>query len=134
MAICNFSDLVLYIIYIYEKYIMKGTHLGEFEELVLLIIAILGDGAYGVAIRDQLEVQTGRKISIGAVHAATNRLEDKGFLKSQFGEVTLERGGKRKKLYVMSPMGERSLMASKDLRNRLWDLIPASSLSTNLPD
>ncbi len=113
---------------------MKGTHLGEFEELVLLIIAILGEGAYGVAIRDELEVQSGRKISIGAVHAATNRLEDKGFLDSKFGEVTLERGGKRKKFYKMSPLGERMLKASKDLRNRLWSRIPASSLSINLAD
>ena len=113
---------------------MKGTHLGEFEELVLLIISILGEGAYGVAIRDELETQSGRSISIGAVHAATNRLEDKGFLESQFGEVTLERGGKRKKFYKVSPLGERSLKASKDLRNRLWDLIPGSSLSTNLTE
>ncbi len=108
---------------------MKGTHLGEFEELVLLIVAILGEGAYGVAIRDELEIQSGRKISIGAVHAATNRLEDKGFLKSWFGEVTLQRGGKRKKIYQLSPLGERSLKESKDLRNRLWDLISTKSVS-----
>jgi len=88
---------------------MKGTQLGEFEDLVLLIIAILGDSACGVAIRNELENQSGRKISIGAVHAATNRLEDKGFLESKFGEVTLQRGGKRKKLYKVNVMGERSM-------------------------
>lgn len=111
---------------------MKGTQVGEFEELVLLIIAILGDSAYGVAIRNELESQSGRKISIGAVHAATNRLEDKGFLESKFGEVTLQRGGKRKKLYKVSSLGELSMQGSKDLRNRLWGMIPQSSLSFKL--
>ena len=111
---------------------MSQQNLGEFEELVLLIISILGEeSAYGVAIREELEPQSGRKISIGAVHAATNRLEDKGFLESRFGSVTLERGGKRKKLYRVSQLGAQSLKASKELRNRLWDLIPANS-SANL--
>ncbi|MEP5612230.1 MAG: PadR family transcriptional regulator [Cyclobacteriaceae bacterium] len=111
---------------------MKGTQIGEFEELVLLIVAILNEGAYGVAIRNELEIQSGRKISIGAVHATTNRLEDKGFLESKFGEVTLQRGGKRKKLYTVSSLGQRSMQESKDLRNRLWELIPQSSLFPKL--
>ena len=81
----------------FNETIMKGTYLGEFEEIVMLSIAALQQDAYGLAIKKELEEQTGRKISISAVHAACNRLETKGFLSSNFGEKSEMRGGKRKK-------------------------------------
>ena len=111
---------------------MKGTYLGEFEELVLLVIGILNDEAYGVAIKSELEVQSKRNISIGAVHAATNRLEEKGFLESEFGEVTKERGGKRKKYYSVTMHGQKSLKHAMEMRTRLWQMIPESSFSVKL--
>lgn len=103
---------------------MKGTYLGEFEEIVLLTIGVLYDEAYGVAIKKELEEQADRKISIGAVHAAVNRLEDKGFLESRFGEPSKSRGGKRKKLYRVTMFGQKALTESRDLRQRLWTQIP----------
>ena len=111
---------------------MKGTYLGEFEELVLLVIGILNDEAYGVAIKGELEVQSKRTISIGAVHASTNRLEEKGFLESEFGNVTSERGGKRKKYYKVTMHGQRALKNAMDMRTRMWQLIPESSFSVKL--
>lgn len=124
----------LYIIYIYEnnKLDMKGTHLGEFEELVLLTIAILYDEAYGLAIQREMERQTKRSISIGAVHAACNRLADKGFLESRFSEASQKRGGKRKKLYKVSYAGQQALSHARDLRQQLWDQIPGTAFQFGL--
>lgn len=65
---------------------MRRTYLGEFEEIVLLIVAILGDGAYGVAITEEIELQTRRSVSISAVHAALQRLEEKNMLSSLMGD------------------------------------------------
>ncbi len=103
---------------------MKGTHLGEFEEIVLLTIAVLYGEAYGVAIKKRLEEETGRNISIGAVHAACNRLQDKGFLMAAFGEKSDRRGGKRKKCYTVTRQGQEALEAARDLRVNLWGQIP----------
>lgn len=108
---------------------MKGTYLGEFEELVLLVIGILDTSAYGVAIKRELEKQSDRTISIGAVHASTNRLEEKGFLTSSFGEVTKERGGKRKKLYRVSVSGQEALKRSMEMRMKLWTQVPQEAFS-----
>lgn len=108
---------------------MKGTYLGEFEELVLLTIGILRDQAYGVAIKRELEKQTGRTISIGAVHASTNRLQEKGYLESAFGEVTKERGGKRKKYYQVTLFGQKALKTAMDLRRQMWDQIAPDAFS-----
>ena len=73
---------------------MKGTFIGEFEELVLLSIAILEDNAYGVAIKEEIKKKAKRNPSIGALHSAFKRLEEKGFIKSHLGEQTPERGGR----------------------------------------
>ncbi len=87
---------------------MKGTHLGEFEELVLLTIASLGEDAYSVAICDELSKVTGRTAKLGVVHASLNRLEEKGLAKSRLGEATAVRGGKRKRFYSLSTAGKTS--------------------------
>ncbi len=105
---------------------MKGTHLGEFEEIVMLVVVALQENAYGLAIKKELEEQTQRKISISAVHAACNRLEAKGFLSAKFGEKSQKRGGKRKKLYRVNLKGKKALFATKELRQRLWQRIPDS--------
>jgi PadR family transcriptional regulator PadR len=76
---------------------MKRTCLGEFEEVVLLALAACGEKAYGVVIWEQLQQQTGRSITISAVHATLYRLEEKGYLSSQLGGATAERGGRRKR-------------------------------------
>ena len=96
---------------------MKGTNLGEFEELVLLTVGILYDNAYSVAIQKELEKQTKRKIAISAVHSTVYRLEDKGFLNSRMGEQTSERGGKRKRLFTISKAVKEALDHANEVRN-----------------
>ena len=103
---------------------MKGTSLGEFEELVLLTVGILFDDAYGLAITDDLEKQTGRKVMISAVHKALVRLEDKGFLKSHRGGSTELRGGRDKRLYRLTQAGAKVLNNSREIRNAMWKQIP----------
>lgn len=103
---------------------MKGTELGEFEELVLLIVGVLYPEAYGLSIRQEIASQTGRKAAIGAVHSALNRLEKKGFLKSELAEATHQRGGRRKRLFQITAAGKRALEKSREQRNALWNQIP----------
>ncbi|MEP1035209.1 PadR family transcriptional regulator [Ekhidna sp.] len=103
---------------------MKGTNLGEFEELVLLTVGILYDNAYSVAIQRELNKQTDRKVSISSVHAAVYRLEEKGLLKSRMGEMSSERGGKRKRLFSISHAGKVALETANELRNRMRNQIP----------
>jgi DNA-binding PadR family transcriptional regulator len=100
---------------------MKG-YIGEFEELVLLTIASLGDLAYGVSIKEDIEKRSNRSISIGALHSTITRLEEKNFLKSWLGEPTQERGGRRKRFYDLTKQGKVALHEIKNLRDELWKL------------
>ena len=89
------------------------THgLGEFEQLVLLSLMRLGPEAYGVAIRDEIERQTGRNVALGAVYTTLLRLEDKRLVATRLGEPTPQRGGRRKKYYRPLAAGRRELAAS----------------------
>jgi PadR family transcriptional regulator, regulatory protein PadR len=103
---------------------MKGTSLGEFEELVLLSVGILFDDAYGLAVVDELQKKTGRNIMISSVHKALVRLEDKGYLKSRMGGATGARGGRDKRLYTLTPAGKSVLNEMRELRNQMWKEIP----------
>ncbi|MBO3699120.1 PadR family transcriptional regulator [Roseivirga sp. E12] len=103
---------------------MKGTYLGEFEEIVLLTIGVLQEDAYGVAIKLEIEQRTNRTPSIGALHSALSRLEDKGFIKSREGGATKSRGGRRKRFYTITAAGESTLIKANELRNELFKLIP----------
>jgi PadR family transcriptional regulator, regulatory protein PadR len=103
---------------------MKGTYIGEFEELVLLAVGILFDDAYGLAIVDELEKQTGRNIMISSVHKALVRLEEKGYLKSHMGGASEARGGREKRLYTLTQAGKKVLNESRELRNSMWKEIP----------
>lgn len=107
---------------------MKGTNLGEFEELVLLTIAALVSEAYSVAICDDLTKRTGREVKLGVVHSVLNRLEEKGLIKSKLGEATKTRGGKRKRYYSVTSAGKASLLKAKEMRDQLWSIIPDISL------
>ena len=106
---------------------MKQQSLGEFEELVLLMVAALHDEAYGVVILENLEKKLGKKVNISAVHVALKRLEDKGFVKSRFGGITAERGGRRKKFYAITTFGKRMLDNQYALRVALYRQIPKIS-------
>lgn len=98
---------------------MKG-YIGEFEELVLLTVAVLGEDAYGVSIKEDIEARSNRGISIGSLHSTIARLEEKGFLKSFLGGATQERGGRRKRYYQLTHSGKSALHDIKNLRDELW--------------
>ena len=107
---------------------MRRSDLGEFEELVLLSVAVLTPQAYSVVVAEELEQQTGRTITTGAVHAALQRLENKGFVNSRMGDPTAERGGRRKRLFTVTVAGSRMVHEVRDVRNRLWDRITPAGL------
>jgi PadR family transcriptional regulator, regulatory protein PadR len=98
-------------------------YLGELEELILLVVALLNKEAYGVSIAEELKKQAGREISISAVHAALHRLEEKGFVKSKMGGASQERGGRRKRLFTITSYGRHALGELRDTRNLIWNLI-----------
>jgi PadR family transcriptional regulator PadR len=104
---------------------MKETRLGEFEEVILLLVGILGEEAYAYNIAEEFKAQTDRSVSIGAVHSTLTRLDDKGFLTSKMGKSTPERGGRRKRIYTITASGRKVLKSSKDFRVSLWSQFPA---------
>lgn len=101
--------------------------LGEFEELVLLTVAAQHDQAYGVSIHDFLTAETKKKINISAIHVALKRLEKKGFVDSRVGGITEERGGRRKKFYIVTALGKKVLDTNHDLRSSIYKRIPQLS-------
>lgn len=108
---------------------MTSTQLGEFEELVLLVIGSLKDNAYSISIREELKRHTKRNPSIGALHSAFNRLEKKGFLESHEGGATNKRGGRSKRFYLLTAHGRKALDYSHHLRSTLYNALPKLGLS-----
>ncbi|MGE0862911.1 MAG: PadR family transcriptional regulator [Vicinamibacterales bacterium] len=104
----------------------KDHHLGELEELALLIVVALGAEAYGVAVQARLERDGRRRIAIGAVYAALDRLERKGYLTSALGDATPQRGGRRKRMFSATPAGIRELRQVRRTRERLWNIVEAA--------
>ena len=96
-------------------------HLGEFEQIVLLAILRLGDKAYGVPIRLEIERRTGRAVTVGALYRTLDRLEDKGYVASAFSDPTPERGGRSKRHFKLRPLGVRTLRASRDALTAMWE-------------
>ncbi|HEU5292273.1 MAG TPA: helix-turn-helix transcriptional regulator [Cyclobacteriaceae bacterium] len=103
---------------------MKKYQLGEFEEIVILTIGILNNEAYSVAIKDEIESRLSRSVSMGALHTALRRLEDKGYLKSFAGERTEERAGRPKQYFEITALGKKAMQYSKSTRDELWKAIP----------
>ena len=103
---------------------MKEYQLGEFEEIVLLTVAILFEDAYGVSIKQEIESRLNRNVSVSALQTALRRLEKKQYLKSSFGEATAIRGGKRKRYFKVTKTGKAALDYSKETRMKLWSAIP----------
>ena len=101
--------------------------LGEFEEIVLLLVAVHHKDAYGLAIANSIKEKLNRQVTLSSVHTALYRLEKKGFLESEVGGATKERGGRRKRLFKITSLGKEALEASRASRNMLWDMIPRIS-------
>ena len=111
---------------------MKGNHIGELEELILLTVGILPDDAYGVSVLKELSEQTGRQVNISAIHAVLNRLEEKGLLSSHMGGSTNERGGRRKRFYTLSSAGREAVEEMKTLRDKLYNQLPPLAYNFSL--
>ncbi len=103
---------------------MSKYQLGEFEEVVMLTVAVLYGEAYGLAIADEIERRLNRKVSLGSLQTVLRRLEQKGLLVSEFGEATKVRGGKRKRYFKVTKLGREAVEQSRTQRQGLWDAIP----------
>lgn len=108
---------------------MAKEHLGEFEELILTLVAALRDDAYGAAISEEIETRLKREVNLSAVHVTLYRLEDKGYIKSSLGGGTSERGGRRKRIYSITSAGMAMLRSMKETRIDLWKMIPQLKIS-----
>jgi DNA-binding PadR family transcriptional regulator len=102
----------------------KRDQLGRFELMVILVLIRLGDNAYGVPISEELEKRTGRDMAVGSVYAALERLEDKGFVTSEFGEPTPERGGRAKKYFHVTARGLKEVKETQRSFVKLWHGLP----------
>ena len=106
---------------------IKGRgFLAEFELYVMLSIARLGDGAYGAAIRRDIEERTGRPVSIGAVYATLGRLGDHDFLSHRISEPLPVRGGRSRKLYSPTEAGRAALDHSTAMLTRMMEGLPVA--------
>jgi PadR family transcriptional regulator len=100
---------------------IEKESLGEFEQLVLLAVLRLGESAYAVTIRREIEERTGRSVSRGAIYITLDRLEKKGYLTSRFADATAERGGRSKRYYEVMPVGARALRESWSAMRNMWE-------------
>lgn len=108
---------------------MRKEYLGEFEELVLTMVAVLKNDAYGAAICDEMGVRLKRDANLSAVHVTLYRLEDKGYIRSKVGGATKERGGRRKRIYTITTAGLAVLRSVRDIRLELWSMVPELKLA-----
>jgi PadR family transcriptional regulator PadR len=97
----------------------KLVHLGEFEQIVLLALVRLGEGAYGMSVRREIGERTGRDVAIGAVYATLDRMEAKGMVKSAVGAATAERGGRAKRTFKITAFGSACLRESQRVLHKM---------------
>jgi PadR family transcriptional regulator, regulatory protein PadR len=94
--------------------------LGEFEEALLLAIVHLGDRAYGVAIRQEIEQRIGRDVAVGALYTSLGRLERKGYVRATASDPTPDRGGRFKRYFALRPSGAAALRQARVRHDRMW--------------
>jgi PadR family transcriptional regulator, regulatory protein PadR len=99
---------------------MTDLYLGEFEQVVLLAILRLGDDAYAIPIREEIEARTGRSVARGALYTALDRLETKRYLRSRMSGPLAERGGRSRRYFVVTSVGLAALRGSRRALLQLW--------------
>ena len=104
-----------------------NINLGEFEEIVLLLVAVHNNDAYGLSITNSIKEKLNRSVTLSSVHTALYRMEEKGFLESAVGGATRERGGRSKRIFKITSLGKQALESSRQSRNMLWDMIPKTA-------
>ena len=97
----------------------KGDFIGEFELYVLLALAHLGDQAYGVTIRREIEARTGRTIAIGAVYATLARLHEKGLVHFRLSDPQPLQGGRARKYFTLTAAGAHALRHATTMLSRM---------------
>ena len=108
----------------------KGNHIGELEELILLLVGVLRDEASALGVLQEMKSQTGRVLNISAVHAVLNRLEEKGYVSSEMGGATQERGGRRMRFYTLTAAGRQMIDQVRSVREKLYGQLGTTSLYT----
>lgn len=103
----------------------RGDYLGEFEQMVLLAVARLGKGAYGMSILEELQDRTGLEVAVASVYAALDRMARWGYVRSEVGPSTPERGGRAKRFFYLEPTGAAALIRARTALDALWDGLPA---------
>lgn len=103
--------------------------LTDFEEIILTLVVMLQEDAYGAAINIEIEKWLERKVTLSALHVTLYRLEDEGYVKSRFGGATNERGGRRKRIYSVTNSGLAILRKMKEKRIAIWKLVPQLKLN-----
>jgi PadR family transcriptional regulator, regulatory protein PadR len=93
--------------------------LGEFEQIVLLAILRVGKDAYGVTIGSEIQNQTGRVPAPGALYTTLDRLEEKGFVRSQMGDPTPQRGGRAKRFFKVTSIGVQAVTKAQQSYQKL---------------
>ena len=108
---------------------MKGEHIGELEELVLLTVGSLQEQAYAVNILADIRENSNRQMDVTAIHSVLRRLEKKGYVNSEMGGATAERGGRRKRFFKLTVAGRRVLDTIMELRINLYNRLPKLTFS-----
>ena len=106
---------------------MRQT-IGEFEEIVLLVVATQHDQAYGLSVTQAIGEQLKREVKLSSVHTSLYRLEEKGLVESRIGETSTERGGRKKRHFIITELGKKTLLAAQEARQLLWGQIPKTLL------
>lgn len=100
-------------------------HPSDLEQLLLLSILRLGDGAYAAPVQEDLEENAERVISLGSIYNTLLRLEERGLVRSELGDPTPERGGKAKRFYHVTAEGKVALARAREIYRRMWRGVPS---------
>ena len=98
----------------------RVTYLGELEQMLLWTVVRLGDGAYGMAVRDELERRSGRAVSRGSVYITLDRLVKKAYLSSRLDTPTEERGGRSRRYFAVTPLGKAAMREAREAFVSVW--------------
>ncbi len=109
---------------------MRGEHIGELEELVLLTVGALNNEAYAILILEEIRSNSNRRMDVTAIHSVLRRLEKKGFVVSEMGGATSERGGRRKRFFSLTVAGRKALEETMSLRMSLYTKLPKLTFSS----
>ena len=122
-----------FVLYYCAEHMPVRAHLGEFEQIALLAVLRLGQNAYGVPVRREIETRTGRSVTVGALYRTLDRMEAKGYVASWFSDPVPERGGRSKRYFRVEPLGIRALNVSHRDLMAMWEGVDLGAASKKAP-